>query len=735
MSAKGASAASKKKGKVSKTEKLRLQKEEEERKLREEEEARLLAEQIEAERLEKERLEREERERLEAKQLEHRAEELEEFRVLLEEKLVAAEMWKSNLRSRAKWDRYMLCDGNPDPTVAQEINTFLSLWEQGDHEDIQSVISKGTLVLDLIHKLEFILGDTPAQELQQEEAAQYQQTILDMQRILQKKFNSATELILKNATNLSDIETGNMQMVVKNADVTLCLWANLNKNPRFKGYEFVEEAIGFELPKPLAVKSVAVRILHTNYDHLSHQSLSFFPRIKEVEETDLSAEITDPENHVEDVKTEDNDQIPTGENIIITDEETKSEGRKSVLSSLSVREETKSVNGSREKPAEEIEKKAESQFGGDTSEGVSSLPLLNDDNLEDEDDVVDLRQFATLGGVYYFDLFDLPPQCKQYRGWTIVEILSGGLQTHPYPEDPLLTNTLGVTQPEKDGEIHAAPPVTVSLHMRNNLIFFEEPQVARWEAKNKNWKFDMISQKKYNNELKELCFSMEGFYTFSLIQDSHLNMPFQSWELKPKGVNKAALSITSAFTEIQLEIKDDQCSLISVSDVDGDLSHILGVWMAPLALKTAMKNAGLNFFPEEDSKNYVSINTKSEQVENLAYKEMALMSSSFAFGWSKWNHNCGYEEIIVKVKEGLSSEDSWTLYMLSAQRSQRMKISEASENFSDDPYDHSNFHSTLYHIVKDFSSPQAMETVTNSQHHFVDCTYQILQMTKVLTYS
>lgn len=41
---------------------------------------------------------------------------------------------------------------------------------------------------------------------------------------------------------------------------------------RFKGYRFEDVALGFELPKPLAVSDIAVRILHTRYDHLSHHS-------------------------------------------------------------------------------------------------------------------------------------------------------------------------------------------------------------------------------------------------------------------------------------------------------------------------------------------------------------------------------------------------------------------------------------------------------------------------------
>lgn len=38
---------------------------------------------------------------------------------------------------------------------------------------------------------------------------------------------------------------------------------------RFKGFHFEKAGLGFELPKSLAVKDIAVRILHTRYDHLS----------------------------------------------------------------------------------------------------------------------------------------------------------------------------------------------------------------------------------------------------------------------------------------------------------------------------------------------------------------------------------------------------------------------------------------------------------------------------------
>ncbi|XP_040201351.1 dynein intermediate chain CFAP94, axonemal [Rana temporaria] len=733
------SATSQKKGKPSKTEKLRLQKEEEERKQREEEEAYLLAEQIEAARLEKERLEREAIERLEAKQLEHREEELGEYRLLIDEKLEDAARWKKDLRTRAKWDRYMLCDGSPDPSVCQEINTFMSLWSEETKEDFQSVLNKSNQVLRLIEELEFFLHDTPAEDLPEGDAAQYAQTVQQLQNLLQQKFDEATEHLLKNAAALSDIDTGNMQNVIANKNVKLCIWANLNKNPRFRGYKFEEEGISFDLPKPLALSNIAVRILHTSYDHLSCQSPTFQPHIREAEEN-KAEETLRPESGIEEWKPteEEEEEKPEPGNVAAMEDDVQSEGRKSTLSSMSQREDPEKGAEPQENHGAEADQTTESQ-PGDITEGQPPSPVQDQPTPNDllEDDVVDLRQFLSLGGVYYFDVLVLPPQCKQVNGWSMVQLVEGGLQNQPYPQESLLSTSLGLSLQEKDLEGLSSPPVGVSIKVPNDVIFFEEPQVARWDPESKNWKTDVIMSRSYNMEQRLLSFKMDAFHTFTLFQEAYLNMPYESWELKPNGMNEVSLTVTSAFTDIHLEIKDDQCRLAAVSSTDGDLSALLGKWMSPLSLRDAMKRVGLNFFPAEDSPKYVSVNKKSEQVEKMAYKEMALLSPSFALGWSKWNLNCSHEQIVVKVREcrDSSNDDDWSLYLLSPLRTQRLKISESDDTFSDDLYDGSEFHSTLYHMIKDYSSPDAIDRLKHSHHLFVDCVHQLLSMTKVLTYS
>ncbi|MGH0147563.1 UNVERIFIED_CONTAM: hypothetical protein FKN15_076844 [Acipenser sinensis] len=377
----------KNKGKLSKAERERLQREEEDRKVREEEEARLIAEKEEAERLERERKVQEERERLESKDRDRREDELTELRLLLQENSQAANKWYGDLRAKAKWDRYMQCDGSPDPSVPHEINTFMNLWRDNKCVDINSVWLKSTLAISLIDELDQLLAETPAFELNEKDVMEYKETILNLQNLTHCKLNNATEEILKSSNLLADTETGNMQTVIKNKNLTLCIWANLNKNPRFKGYEFSDTGLSFELPKQLALSDIAVRILHTQYDHLSHLSNTFYTRVKKC--------VT--QSHTASLAGESKGESKEGEVEILEGEP---------------KEDTQSV------PL--IEDEIQSLKSEDRKE--ASLPAPEQDK-EDflQEDTVDLRQFTPLGGIYYFDVFKLPPQPQNIKGWTIVQ--------------------------------------------------------------------------------------------------------------------------------------------------------------------------------------------------------------------------------------------------------------------------------------------------------------------------
>nr|XP_031526466.1 protein CASC1 isoform X4 [Vicugna pacos] len=660
-----------KKKKITKAERLKQLQEEEEKRQKEEEEARVKHEKEEMERLEIQRTEKEKWRKLEAKALERSNEELEEL-YLLERCFPEAEKLKREKRLLSQWKHYIQCDGSPDPSISQEINTFISLWKEETNETFEAVIAK-------------------------------------------------SKLVLNQASTLADLDSGNMEKVIQDENVTLYVWANLKKNPRYRSVRFSETQIGFEIPRILATSDIALRLLHTHYDHVtplrpvpaaSQENTSTVTPVVKGEVKSVETAIS--KNLQEERKQQEN------ESHSVHEEETE------------VMEEQDDTERQTEEPEAtkcDLEMKL-------LSETVSAAQMLLLENASEkpysfEDPEVDLYQFTTLGGVYHLDILELPPQCKPVKGWMIVEILKEGLQKYVYPPETT-----------EDFEMeNAFPPIEVMLKVHENVIFFEAPMVARWDAEGKHWKTDGISNVSYQPEDRLITFSLETFGPVTLIQDAHVNMPYQSWELRPLDVNKVLLTVTTVFTEIQIQVKENLCMLASIKLNNKRHSSALEEkWMSPVSFIIALKEAGLNIFPTGHSHFYVVTNYKLPLVEMKAYRQMALLSSAFAFGWSRWNTECDPKNVVFKVREHLTKEEpspnpNWNFLMFSGDRAQSLKINESSEAFSKALKEDTEFHSTLYHMVKDSASEEAMEKVGRSSCQFIDSVCHLLLSTRLLSYS
>ncbi|XP_025256996.1 protein CASC1 isoform X10 [Theropithecus gelada] len=549
--------------------------------------------------------------------LERRNEELEEL-YLLERCFPEAEKLKQETRMLSQWKHYIQCDGSPDPAIAQEMNTFISLWKEKTNETFEEVIEKSKVVLNLIEKLKFILLETPPCDLQDKNIIQYQESILQLQELLHLKFNVATEILLRQASTLADLDSGNMEKVIKDENVTLYVWANLKKNPRHRSVRFSETQIGFEIPRILATSDIAVRLLHTHYDHVS----ALHP-------------VSTP-----------------------------------------------------------------------SKEHASSVTELVKDDVENVEKAI----------------------CKEVEE----ESKQQEKQSHLIQEEKLK-----VEEEQDDTEVKMSSAEEESEAIKCEL---EMKVLSETVSAGKHWRTDGISNVSYKPNERLVTFSLDTFGPVTLIQDAHINMPYQSWELRPLDVNKVLLTVTTVFTEIQIQIKENLCMLSSVKLKDKKhISLLEGTWMTPIPFIIALKEAGLNIFPTRYSHFYVVINNKVPLVEVKAYRQMALLSSTFAFGWSKWNLLCNSTKVVFKVREHLPEEctenPNWALLMFSGDRAQRLKIKEESEAFSEALKEETEFHSTLYHMVRDFASKEAMEKVRSSNCQFVNSVCHMLLSTRLLSYS
>uniref|UniRef100_A0A8C0VEC5 Dynein axonemal intermediate chain 7 n=1 Tax=Cyanistes caeruleus TaxID=156563 RepID=A0A8C0VEC5_CYACU len=752
-------------------------------------EAQLRAEQEEAERLERERLYQEHLEKLEAKYQGEKESELAELNSL-EQKFLSAQQWKMDYREQAKWEHYLKCDGTPDPTIPQEINTFMSLWRDDQDVDIQLVMEKEEVVLNLIEQLEFLLLEASPDEITEKQRDQYQEFILQLQDLLHQKYNEATQNLLKAASMYEDSETGNMHTVIKDKNTTFCIWANLKKKAsihsadsqcwlllwsgleiykflkmqqqspvtarrnleekqqrscrdlkflwkqcfllmhfifsklfqllakQFKNHMFQEVGHGFDLPKSLALSSVAVRVLHTCYDHVSplwvHCQGLPRPEASDSEELAEHPEDTGQEPGEEEEKGIKEPSVPAAE-------ETCSTGRKESAASLK-------ENSNNTDDIKETEEETEMNADALDVPSQEADALLQEEagGREEAPRAVDLQQLLPLGGVYHIDALQLPPQAQDLGDWSMVELLDVGLEVYPYSPG----------EAEDDTQF----AVQITLKLPDNVIYFKVPVVARWDAAGQQWRTDGISEITYEAEEKSITFGMGAFYTVALFQDAHLNLPYQAWELHPTGVDEGLFTLTAAFATIQIQIKDNQCMLSSVVVEEEEvLSHITGKWMSPFALRAALKRAGVNIFPAEYSPKYVPVPRKAALAEVKAYEQMALLAAAFAFAHSKWNGEAGPERIVFKASEhltvGSAKDNDWSLYMFNGEKVQNLKLTETSEAFTEELEEESEFHSTLYHMLKASASNEAMDKVERAGFLFIDSVYQLLLATRVLAYS
>nr|XP_057933335.1 dynein axonemal intermediate chain 7 isoform X2 [Doryrhamphus excisus]XP_057933336.1 dynein axonemal intermediate chain 7 isoform X2 [Doryrhamphus excisus] len=729
------------KPKLTKAEKAKLKQLEEERRLREEEEARIQAEREEQERLERQR-KQEILDRLEAMDLERRAGELEELRSVLEKNHTAVIQHKNDVAAKSKWEKYMQCSNIPDPAVQQDINTFISLWRDDPNCNIPSVLQQCNVALQLIEELEELLKNAVSLK----EFLMYQESLLHLQEMVYSKIVDMTAEILKGASANIDTETGNMQAVIKDGNLTMCLWANLMRNHRFKCLNFEEVGMGFELTKQLAASNITVRILHTRYDHLSTLSrmthmkmtLPSFKSPTTVQE--VPPEQEEAKEDKEEVPEEDADAQQQQETL--EDEETPAQESETAKNSESYM--SRSSNPHPDDGDSMIQTQIEKLAGKIDTFLIQKPSLLLtifyfpadpipsplDESTEDANGdrhVVDLIQYTPLGGVFYYELFQLPPQAHVVKGWEIQMHSDTGLETFEY--------TIEKPSPTEE-EDATSPLVGLSVTLPDTVIFLETPQVGRWAAAEKQWRTDGISDFSYNEEEAKISFKMESFYPFVLMQQTYANFPFQSWELRPLGQDTALFTINGALMDVNITIKGNQCMLQSERVVG--LASLFEQWMSGPDLQQAMLKAGINVFVNEHTDKFVNTCDKDPRTEHIAYEQMSLFASVCAFSWSKWNAQCGAEHVIMKgceyqgpdrVPDGL-----WSLYFLGTQRFQKLEITEASEVFSTDHHPDSEFHSTFIHMLKDNVSTEGLSRSRESSFLFVDTVQSMLCATRPLTF-
>ncbi|KAL0038554.1 hypothetical protein WJX77_010325 [Trebouxia sp. C0004] len=172
------------------------------------------------------------------------------------------------------WERYLSCTPLPDVRDAAGLHAYFAEAATRQHKDITSVLhtcqEHYTLIRQCqqVHLAALQKGDTDLQQ-------HCQKCVRQWQTVMEDAIDAHTASILQNPEEHQD-EAGGMQVCSQTSMLKYGLWVNTSKNPRLKTVDFPQLGISVEIPKLIALASVALRVQWRECDeHLEQCATDF----------------------------------------------------------------------------------------------------------------------------------------------------------------------------------------------------------------------------------------------------------------------------------------------------------------------------------------------------------------------------------------------------------------------------------------------------------------------------
>ncbi|KAJ3039947.1 Protein casc1 [Rhizophlyctis rosea] len=227
------------------------------------EEARIAEARAKKEREAKEQAEREALEALFNQAQTRLEEETEEIRRVTDTKAAELNIHTRAIQQELEWKKYLECSKLPSPKSEREMNSYLTLWsetplhEEGDDPSLAPLIKMLPEVDELCTNLESALASAT-----QPETSILTNHLIHLRHLITAKWDQATADILQYLDYFHRENNENFQLADMTDGYVFGVWGNFVKNPRYKSVEFTPTPLQTTLPKPLALASVAIRMLY-----------------------------------------------------------------------------------------------------------------------------------------------------------------------------------------------------------------------------------------------------------------------------------------------------------------------------------------------------------------------------------------------------------------------------------------------------------------------------------------
>lgn len=270
--------------------------------------------------------------------------------------------------------------------------------------------------------------------------------------------------------------------------------------------------------------------------------------------------------------------------------------------------------------------------------------------------------------------------------------------------------------------------------------------MAHWIPEIKIWSTQDVHDIKYNEEKQTITFRTGRLGVHGLAAFKFVNIPFQSWELKPEMGKNARdgiiLNVTAAIVQAEFVIREDLVCLNSLAGgMSTTLKEIIGEYMSLYLLIKKMRDVGCDLFPERDAQSYVkAVPMKHPVIEKHLRECMALLCTAYTFSWSRWNASRNSREIVIQFKEihGCVAKERTNLTLLvTPLRTMAVSCTEVGPEFSEVPLDgeNSKFYADLYHLALQNAGIKSRLLMKNVSFKLANTVAELLGRTNVINMS
>ena len=155
------------------------------------------------------------------------------------------------------WERYINCNHSTNPLDRPDVNSFISIWNEEEDNDLTILYEKISISINLIEQLQnYVYSSEVSNDYQNYE--RFSSQIFDLKKTIQNKIQNITQYQLIFSDKFTGIKN-EVLLTKEGGGYSYGLWVNLAKNPRIKDIDFNNMSI--EITKVVAMTSLAIRMI------------------------------------------------------------------------------------------------------------------------------------------------------------------------------------------------------------------------------------------------------------------------------------------------------------------------------------------------------------------------------------------------------------------------------------------------------------------------------------------